>query len=104
MNPFLPKTDPQTWRIDPSNPSQDIVYLTLNNVLVIALDLAGIVATIYILIGAFNYFTAFGNEEKAETAKKTLTWAIIGLIVIILSAVIVNEIFKFLGVATPIIP
>jgi hypothetical protein len=59
--------------------------------------LAGTVAAIYIILGAYNYFTAFGNDEKAGQAKKTITWAIVGLVVIILCRLILNEVWRFVS-------
>ena len=48
----------------------------------------------------FRYITAGGNEETAETAKKTITNAIIGIVVIILAFVIVRVISNALLPAT----
>lgn len=56
----------------------------------LALFVAGVLAVIYILIGAFWYFTAYGNEEKATKGKNTLMWAIGGMIVILLAEVIMT--------------
>ena len=57
----------------------------------IALALGGGIAVIFILIGAFQYFTAFGNEEKANKGKTTVMWAIIGVVIIILAKVVIYE-------------
>ncbi len=45
----------------------------------------GVVAVLFIMIGGFKMITAQGNEEAVGAAKKTITWAIIGLVVAILS-------------------
>jgi hypothetical protein len=58
----------------------------------IALALAGLIAILFLIIGGFRYVTAGGNEETAESAKKTILNAIIGIIVIILSYVILRVI------------
>jgi hypothetical protein len=44
------------------------------------LYLVGIGAFAYMLYGAFLYATAFGDENKVGRAKKTITYAIIGVI------------------------
>jgi len=62
----------------------------LDNVLNIALTLGGGIAVIFVLIGAFYYFTAYGNEEKANKGKTTITWALIGVAVIVLSKLLIN--------------
>lgn len=58
----------------------------------ILLAIAGLVAVIFLIIGGFRYITAGGNEEAAESAKKTITNAIIGIVIIILAFVIVRVI------------
>lgn len=90
MGPFLPSTNPEAYTI------ADIGSL-IHNLIVIGLDVAGILATIYIIIGAFAYLTAFGDESKVETGKKTITWAIVGLVLIILAQVAVGQIFQLLS-------
>lgn len=63
----------------------------------IALNLAVIVGVIMILYSAFLYVSSFGEEAKAETAKKTLLWSVIGTIAVFLARVIVDIVDKFLG-------
>lgn len=58
----------------------------------IALAIAGLVAVLFLIIGGFRYITAAGNEEASASAKKIITNAIIGIVVIILSFVIVRVI------------
>jgi len=97
MGPFLPATDPQAYTV------ADIGTL-IHNLIIIALDVTGLLASIYIIIGAFLYLTAFGDESKAESGKKTITWAIIGLVMVILSQVAVGELFRLFGGTTPTLP
>ncbi len=54
------------------------------------LALAGITAVIFVIWGGAKYMTAAGDEQAAESAKKTILYAAIGLIIIGLAAVIVN--------------
>ncbi len=56
---------------------------------------AGIVAVIMIIIGGYQVLTAAGNDTQAANGKKTLTNAIIGLIIIILAYVIVQAVIGF---------
>ncbi|HEX9503062.1 MAG TPA: hypothetical protein VF974_01935 [Patescibacteria group bacterium] len=58
----------------------------------IALGVAGLVAVLFLIIGGFRYITSAGNEETAESAKKIIINAIIGVVIIILSFVIVRVI------------
>ena len=52
--------------------------------------LAGGFAFLFIVIGGIQILTAYGNEEKITTAKKTITFAIVGLLISILSYAIVS--------------
>ncbi len=62
----------------------------LNNIIDLMLGLSGTIAMLYIIIGGYQYITSAGNPALAEKGKKTLTNAIIGLVIIILSYVIVK--------------
>ena len=56
------------------------------------LTLSGIVAVVLIIIGGFQFILSRGSEEAATKGKKTLTYAVVGLIVVIMSFVIVSVI------------
>lgn len=84
---ILPSGDPTTWTLDH-------LSALINNVTRAALAVAMAVALLYIIIGAYGYLTAFGSEEKATNGKKTITWALVGFVVIILAEVIVSQIWS----------
>lgn len=84
---FLPSGDPREF-------SFDTIITTIQSLTTLALTLFGVVAFAMILWGGFQYISAFGDESKAAAAKKTLTWAIVGIIVIIMSGVIINFILS----------
>lgn len=54
------------------------------------LVVAGIAASIYLVVGGVRYITSQGEESATEQAKNTILYALIGLIVIGLSAALVN--------------
>ena len=62
----------------------------------ILLYFAAIVAVIMMIIGGYYVMTARGNEAQALSGRKTLTNAIIGLAIIILSYVIIQVVISFL--------
>lgn len=80
-----------TWN-GPAAPKSlsDIVLKTLD----LLLSLVGILAMIMLVVGGIMYITAAGDESRTDTAKKIVTYAIIGLIVAITSLIIVNAIAK----------
>lgn len=53
---------------------------------------AGAIAIVFVIIGGYYYITAAGNEEQSEKGRKTLTNAIIGIIIIVLSYAIITVI------------
>jgi type IV secretion system pilin len=70
---------------DPITGRNGILYRTSK---ILAL-IAGLGAVIMIMIGGFMYITAGGDSSKANTAKSTITGAVVGLMVILLSETII---------------
>lgn len=73
----------------------------LGEVTNIMFGLAGTVALIFLLWGGILYLTAGGSSEQAGKAKSTLTWAIIGLIVVIAAYAIVKYFSDILILNSP---
>ncbi len=63
-----------------------------------AIALAGIAFFVMFIVGGFSYLTAGGDAGKVEGARKTLTYAIFGLVFIALSYLILVFIKTFTGV------
>jgi len=80
---------------DPVDYKWGSVSTLIANATQIALSIAGGIATIYLIIGAFQYFTAYGDEAKATAAKNTILYAIIGVIIIVLAKVIISWVWTF---------
>ncbi len=59
--------------------------------------LAGPTAVLILASGGLRYVTSRGNQPQMDAAKKTITYAIIGLIVIILSLAIVANVIRMIG-------
>lgn len=54
------------------------------------LGIAALTSVIFIIVGGMQMHLAMGNEEALTKAKKTLIWAIAGLVIAILSVAIVQ--------------
>jgi len=67
-------------------------------ILNLAVRLAGIAVFIMLLIGGFKYLTSGGDPKAAESARKTITYAILGLALILISWFILRFIEEFTGV------
>jgi len=52
--------------------------------------IVGIVAVIMIIIGGFRYVTSGGNDTSVTSAKNTILYAVIGLVVVALAQLIVR--------------
>ena len=61
------------------------------------LTFLGIVAVMMIIFGGVTYVTAGGKQESVDNAKKIIMYALVGIIIILLSFAIVNTV---LGAAT----
>lgn len=64
----------------------------------IIIPLAGIVLFVMIVWGGFQYISSGGDPKKAAMAKATLTYAIIGLVLVALAYLIIFLISEFTGV------
>lgn len=49
---------------------------------------AGVVAVVFVLIGGVSYMTSAGNPSQTQKAKQTITYALIGLVIVALAEVI----------------
>lgn len=54
----------------------------------------GIVAVIMIIIGGFRYITSGGKQESVTSAKNTILYAVIGLVIVALAQIIVHFVLK----------
>lgn len=60
--------------------------------------ITGIWAAAFIVIGGFKMVISQGNEEAVTAAKKSITWAVIGLIVVLLAFSIMAIIQNLIGI------
>lgn len=63
-----------------------------------ALGFAGIVLFILLVIGGFKFITSGGDPKAVEGAKKTLTSAIMGLVIILVAYLLLVLITAITGV------
>lgn len=67
------------------------------NVIGVALALSGIVLFVMLIVGGFKYITAGGDPKGIESAKKTLTYAIAGVVLTAAAFLILQFIKQFTG-------
>ncbi len=76
--------------VDNNKTLEGVIVGGINFLLVFIIALAAL----FIVIGGVQYITSGGNQEKADIAKKTITYAIIGLAAAVASLVIIKFVNK----------
>ncbi len=84
------KPDGVTWRLSPGG---EVSYV--QSVLEILIGLAGVIAVIFIVVGAYTLITSSGEPENIAKGQKMITNAIIGLVLAALAFMIVNFVIDF---------
>lgn len=69
----------------------------ITNIFTWAYSVAGIVAVIFIIRGAFDYMTSQGDPSKVKKATQSIIFAVVGLVIVILAAVITSFITGAVG-------
>jgi hypothetical protein len=67
---------------------------TITNIINILSVIVGIVAVIMLVVGGFRYITSGGSAEAIKSAKNTIIYAIIGLVVVALAQLIVQFVLE----------
>lgn len=82
--------DRQKGVLDFKPPVKDNFPQLFSRFINIMLALIAFVATIFIVVGGFQLAFSQGKAEAATAGKKTITWAVAGLIIALLAFAIVN--------------
>jgi hypothetical protein len=72
------------------NTSGNQINDLLHQVVNIASAIVGVVAVVMIIVGGLRYVTSGGDSSKVSSAKSTLIYAIIGLIIVALAQIVVH--------------
>ncbi len=62
----------------------------------IIFPLAGVICVVFIIIGGYMWIASAGDPAKVKQAQGTLTWAIIGLVFVMVSVLIVRTVIRAL--------
>lgn len=68
------------------------------NIVIAALTFVGLVAIVLIIFSGIKFIISHGDAKQIEGAKSTLTYAIIGLFIVLLAFLIINIISFVTGV------
>ncbi|MDY0097259.1 MAG: pilin [Candidatus Dojkabacteria bacterium] len=91
---FVTKVSAQFMNFTPQNydlpgPEEDLMVWVLK-VINWLIGASALVAVVMIVFSGFRYITAAGDENRISKATKTLTFAIVGLVLCFISGMIVN--------------
>jgi len=88
--------NPQTGA-SPNVAAQGTLGQNITTIINFALGLLGLVAVAFLIYAGVLMVTAGGNEEQVGKAKKIITYAVIGIVIILLSYTIVQFVTTALG-------
>lgn len=74
------------------------IPVLFSNILAVAVSLIGLLSFAMLISGGVKFLTSGGDQKAVEQAKGTITWAIFGLVLAILSFLILKYLGSFLGV------
>ncbi len=74
----------------------DVVEI-INRGIAYAIIIAGFLSVVFIFFGGISFILSGGQEDKIKQAVSTIRYAIIGLIVTLLSVVIVGTVGRAMG-------
>ncbi len=74
---------------DPT-PGQPTVNSIIKDVVNILSFVVGVVAVIMVIVGGLKYITSSGDSNSVNSAKNTILYAVIGLVIVALAQIIVR--------------
>ena len=69
---------------------------TIRQIINILSIIAGVIAVIMLIVGGVRYVTSAGNDQAVAGAKRTIMYALIGLIIVALAQIIVRYVLRSL--------
>lgn len=73
-----------------SSDANDKINNIIHTIVNLLSAIVGVVAVIMIIVGGFRYITSGGNDASVTSARNTILYAIIGLVIVALAQLIVR--------------
>ena len=73
----------------------------LSHVLEVVRDAIGAIATIMLIVAGMLFLSSGGNQERFEKAKKAFLYAIIGIVLVIISQALLDTVYWIAQGTTP---
>ena len=90
-------TESKDCSTDPAGQTVNEIIATVINIFSF---IVGVIAVIMIIIGGIKYITSGGDSNNISSAKTTIIYAIIGLVVVALAQIIVRFVLQRVSTAT----
>lgn len=84
------------WLFSVVNPFPNVPTdnTTIPNIINVVLTVVGALCLLFITIGGFKYVISRGEPQATNNAKNTILYAVIGMVITLLAAGIVNFVLK----------
>lgn len=73
--------------------NRSITYI-IADAAVVLIQISGVLAIYFLVTAGLTYVKSFGRDEEIQKAKKSIIWSIVGLLIIITSYAIVQNVIK----------
>ena len=73
------------------------IFTSLDKVFTYLFPIGMILAVAFIIVGGYMWMTSAGNPDKVKQAQGTLTWAIIGLLFVLLAQLLLKGLIDYIG-------
>ena len=83
--------------LDETNMSFTNIGSLLGNIIIAAMVISGLMVFFYLIMGGIQYITSGGDKAQAEAARDRITYALIGLVIVVGSFAIIKLIESFFG-------
>jgi len=80
-------------------PTLNCIFPLFNNIVTGALVFGAVIALFFLIWGGFKFLKSQGDQKQVQGARQTITYAILGLIIIFMSFFIINTIATITGAA-----
>ena len=87
----------ETGSTTSSTTNKNTIYDTVGTVISVMLFIVGIICVIMIIWGGINYVTSSGASDQTKRARDTIVYALVGLVVAMVSWALVNWVFTSIG-------
>lgn len=94
VQPASAQIDKGLKTVEQSSVSKKSPDVLIKDIVNIMLYIVGIIAVIMLILGGIKYATSAGDSAKVTSAKNTIIYSIVGLIIAIFAYAIVNWVYR----------